>query len=90
MRTLAGCLLALLLPVLFAACTPTVNVGDDTCTTDADCVPASCCHADACVAASNAPECGDVLCTLECQPGTMDCGGGCFCDGGRCAAQLAD
>lgn len=65
-------------------------VGEDACETDADCVPAACCHAAACVAQANAPECGDSMCTAHCAPDTMDCGGGCLCHEGRCAARLAD
>lgn len=65
-------------------------VGDDPCDTDADCVPADCCHAAACVARDRAPDCGDVMCTMECRADTMDCGGGCLCHEGRCAARLAD
>jgi hypothetical protein len=65
-------------------------IGDDACTTDADCVPADCCHAAACVARENAPSCGDAVCTMECRPDTMDCGGGCLCHEGRCAARLAE
>lgn len=67
-----------------------LRVGDDPCTTDADCVPAQCCHADACVAKQNAPDCTDVMCTMECRAGTIDCGGGCLCFEGRCAARLND
>jgi hypothetical protein len=69
--------------------TSDVVVGEDACTTDADCVPAGCCHADACVARANAPSCGDVMCTTECRYGTLDCGGGCLCEAGRCAARLS-
>ncbi len=69
---------------------PGLVVGEDACTTDADCVPAACCHPSACVAQSNAPSCGDVMCTMDCQPGTMDCGGGCLCHEGRCAARVTD
>lgn len=65
-------------------------VGQDPCTTDADCVPAGCCHAAACVAQANAPACGDVMCTTECRYGTLDCGGGCLCHEGRCAARLSE
>jgi hypothetical protein len=65
-------------------------VGEDACTTDADCVPAGCCHAAACVAQANAPACGDVMCTTECRYGTLDCGGGCLCHEGRCAARLSE
>lgn len=65
-----------------------VVVGDDPCSTDADCMPAACCHASACVAVANAPSCGDAMCTMECRVGSIDCGGGCLCQEGRCAARL--
>lgn len=67
---------------------PELVLSDDACTTDADCVPADCCHAAACVAVANAPSCGDAMCTMECRFGTIDCGGGCLCHEGRCAARL--
>ena len=66
-----------------------VVVGDDPCTTDADCVPAGCCHASACVATTHRPDCTDVMCTADCQFGTLDCGGACLCIEGRCAARLS-
>ena len=62
--------------------------GKDRCRSDKDCVPATCCHATACVASSKAPKCDDVACTMDCQGGTMDCGGGCACMDGVCAAKL--
>ncbi|MDQ3035140.1 MAG: hypothetical protein M3Y87_22225 [Myxococcota bacterium] len=65
-----------------------VVIGTDPCTSDADCVPAACCHASTCVAAANAPSCGDAMCTMECRLGTIDCGGGCLCQDGRCGARL--
>jgi hypothetical protein len=65
-------------------------VGDDSCTSDSDCVPAKCCHASACVAKANAPDCKGVMCTQECQYGTLDCGGRCLCHEGRCAAKLSE
>jgi hypothetical protein len=65
-----------------------IVIGEDPCSSDADCVPAQCCHASACVLATNAPSCGDALCTMDCQMGTIDCGGGCLCHNGRCAARL--
>ena len=40
------------------------------------CVPATCCHPTQCVPESQAPNCSDIFCTQECQPGTMDCGQG--------------
>lgn len=65
-------------------------VGDDACSSDADCVPADCCHAAACVGRASAPACGDAVCTTECRYGTIDCGGGCLCHEGRCAARLSE
>lgn len=58
------------------------------CQTDADCVKDSCCHARSCMAASSAPDCSSVMCTADCQAGTMDCNGGCLCQDGKCAARL--
>lgn len=65
-------------------------VGTDECVSDADCIPAECCHATACVAVANAPSCGDAMCTQECRYGTIDCGGGCLCHEGHCAARLSE
>lgn len=73
-----------------AAGDPRIVVGTDPCTTDADCVPAGCCHAAACVARASAPACGDAVCTMECRYGTLDCGGSCLCQAGRCAARLSE
>lgn len=63
-------------------------VSQDACQVDADCVPAACCHASACTSKEKAKACGDMMCTQVCQPGTIDCGGGCLCHAGRCAAKL--
>ena len=60
------------------------------CSTDADCVPASCCHATACVPKGSAPDCAGVMCTMNCEPDTIDCGGGCVCQSGACSAKLND
>ncbi|MEM6955728.1 MAG: hypothetical protein AAF411_16265 [Myxococcota bacterium] len=65
-------------------------VGTDACTSDADCVPAQCCHAAACVAQDAAPSCEDTMCTQECRYGTLDCGGSCLCHEGRCAARVSE
>lgn len=59
------------------------------CASDADCVPAICCHADRCVPRAQAPSCANVACTADCQFGTLDCGGGCLCYDGRCNARLS-
>jgi hypothetical protein len=58
------------------------------CRADADCVPATCCHPKACVPRRAAPDCAGVACTMHCEPGTLDCGGGCECRDERCAARL--
>jgi hypothetical protein len=46
------------------------------CEVDTDCVADSCCHADGAVNKENAPECIGVLCSLSCEPNTLDCGQG--------------
>lgn len=69
--------------------TPDVEWTNVACESDEDCVPASCCHAETCVAPEDAPDCRGVACTLECREGTLDCGGRCLCLNGRCAAHLA-
>jgi hypothetical protein len=59
------------------------------CATNDDCVRATCCHANACVPRGQAPHCSDVMCTMDCRPNTLDCGGRCACEGGLCVAHLA-
>jgi len=59
------------------------------CRSDADCVPAQCCHPTTCVLRADAPDCSAVACTRHCAPDTMDCGGRCLCRDGRCEAILA-
>ena len=59
------------------------------CASDADCVPAQCCHPTSCTLAGTAPDCSDVACTEECQGGTLDCGQGhCACQDGQCTAVI--
>jgi len=59
------------------------------CTSNADCVPAECCHQSSCIHKDFAPDCSDVMCTMECAPGTLDCNQGtCMCIGGICEAVL--
>lgn len=60
------------------------------CDIDQDCAPASCCHPSQCVLAHLKPACRDTLCTQECQPQTMDCGGRCACLQHECIAMQAD
>lgn len=59
------------------------------CFSDSDCVKDSCCHAKACVTQQNAPVCEKVMCTMNCEPGTLDCGGSCICENNQCKAQIA-
>jgi hypothetical protein len=80
---------ALLLFLIFlAACSSAPVITE--CVSDADCVPVSCCHADSCVPVEQGPGCTDSFCSQECRPGTIDCGGGCFCQQGKCAATIVN
>jgi len=66
------------------------NMPDDAeCSSDSGCVPASCCHSSECVPASEAPNCEGRMCSMECKPGTLDCGQGfCECMNSKCRAVL--
>lgn len=66
----------------------TVVVSKDACKSDEDCMPSTCCIATACGAASKAPDCSAVRCRRDCSQPNVDCGGGCFCQNGLCAARL--
>ncbi len=69
--------------------TAAAEAGDASdCAVDADCVPASCCHPNSCVPVAQKPECTDMMCTMQCAAGTMDCGGRCACEAGSCKAIL--
>ena len=54
------------------SCTPS----EKQCSVDADCVPAGCCHATDAINKEYASSCNGVLCTMECEPTTIDCGQG--------------
>ena len=59
------------------------------CTSDLDCVPASCCHSNSCSLKSGTPKCDAILCSQECRPGTLDCGqGSCSCVDNKCKAVI--
>jgi len=63
----------------------TIPVDAQTCTTNADCVPAQCCHSTGCVNQAAKPVCTDIMCTMSCE-GSLDCGAGsCGCTNGRCS-----
>jgi len=54
-----------------------------------ECVPASCCHPTGCVLIEDKPDCKGMICTMECKPGTLDCGQGhCEYINGKCEAVL--
>ncbi|MBI4148720.1 hypothetical protein HY490_05495 [Candidatus Woesearchaeota archaeon] len=57
------------------------------CLSDAECVPSDCCHPRTCVHTSQQADCRDIICTQECQPGTLDCGGSCACEQGTCVGK---
>lgn len=58
---------------------------EKTCLSDTDCIPATCCHASSCTLKEKTPICSNIMCTMECVPGTMDCGqGACACVDGEC------
>jgi hypothetical protein len=55
------------------------------CTLNSDCVPSVCCHATDSVNEDHGPDCSKTLCSLECKPGTIDCGQGAVaCVEGSC------
>ncbi len=57
------------------------------CETAADCTMNSCCHPTGCVPVTAKPNCAAVMCTADCQPSTLDCGGSCGCVDGMCVGQ---
>lgn len=74
-----------LLLVFVVGCVP---AGKE-CAKDKDCVSATCCHASEAVNKEQAPDCAGILCTMECVPGTTDCGQGEIkCVKGRCEVVL--
>jgi putative hemolysin len=59
------------------------------CTVDSDCKPYGCCHPTRCANKNLQPSCAEVMCTMECRPGTLDCGqGSCSCIDGNCEAVM--
>ena len=59
------------------------------CTTDDDCVPTACCHAQDAVNKAYAPDCKGVVCTMQCEPETLDCGQGEIkCVNNQCTAVI--
>ena len=67
---------------------PATPPGEQVCTTDQDCVPATCCHPARCTnraAAATTLSCENKLCTMSCE-GPIDCdAGSCGCINGKCS-----
>jgi len=64
-----------------------VRIQKSDCTVDSDCVPEQCCHATSCIPQEKKEVC-NVMCTMECRGGTLDCGGSCACENSKCVAHL--
>ena len=78
-------LILISLSLFLISCAPAEKL----CRADYDCLPAECCHAADAVNRDNAPDCSGVLCTAECQPGTLDCGQGEIkCLSGKCGVVM--
>ena len=61
----------------------------DSCDVNEDCVPEGVCHPTNCVNIENLIIDSDVICTMSCEPGTLDCGqGSCECVNNRCLAVI--
>jgi len=88
-RGLVG-LLILVVVIIVAGFFWFVNQQDPGEVEDAEsCVPASCCHPAECVPESEAPDCNGTICTMNCEPGTLDCGQlRCEYVGGECGVVL--
>lgn len=59
------------------------------CVQDTECVAATCCHAKDAVNKQYAPNCKSAICTMSCEPETLDCGqGNVKCTQGECSVVL--
>ena len=68
---------------------PKKNITLGSCTSDSDCVPASCCHPSSCIAKEQAPQCKGIMCSQVCEPGTLDCmQGSCICENNQCKTTI--
>lgn len=64
--------------------------GEKYCETDADCVPAACCHPDSCINIENAPDCSGIICTMACIS-VLDCNQGkCVCKDNICSVKIIE
>ena len=66
--------------MLFVVSCESVNVEkipvEKQCMQDVDCTANTCCHAKESVNRKYAPDCKSVMCTMSCEPKTLDCGQG--------------
>ncbi len=65
----------LFLVAIGASCTSSIPL-EKKCVTDTDCAAASCCHATDALNKLYAPNCQNAMCTMSCEPDTLDCGQG--------------
>lgn len=80
-------LFLVIVTLFIISCTPT----EKQCTADNQCAPAGCCHAADAVNEKYAPSCNGILCTMECRPGTIDCGQGSLkCINNECTVILKE
>ncbi len=85
-----GLLLTMLMVVV--ACTSTKVIPENKlCSTNTDCIPATCCHPNDTVNKQFTPDCSSTMCTMECAPNTLDCDQGeVKCVEGECKAVMKD
>ena len=65
-------IISLLVVMFLVSCTPS----ELECRQDSDCVANKCCHSDGAVNKAYAPDCEGILCSANCEDGTLDCGQG--------------
>jgi len=76
-------ILSVICLLLLVSCVPE----NKTCSIDSDCVPSTCCHPRDAVNIQNSPDCAGILCSMECDSGSIDCGQGKIsCVDGSCEA----
>lgn len=68
-------ILIFFLSISLISCTSSTST-EKSCTQDSDCVPATCCHANASINKEFAPTCQNVLCSMGCEENTLDCSQG--------------
>ncbi len=79
----------LMFSIFLISCTPQDIPPEKLCESDDECVAASCCHSTDAVNKDHRPDCSNVFCTMECKPGTLDCGQGEIrCIDNKCTAVL--